>query len=136
LANLLKEDPRVVAYHIKKMEEKGVIVGYSVSLNFELFRLQCIQLDVNLTHHALIPKIVDFFGETNTCIAAYELLGENDLSLELYVQNDIHLRKILSLFKENFGSEFNSYSVSRVYEEHVSNWSPFDTEDIPQNTLR
>ena len=126
LANTLQEDPRVVAYHIKKLEEKGVIVGYSTALNFELFRLQFIQLDINLKHHGKIARIIDFFDETNTCIFAYELLGSQDLSLELYVQNDDHLRNILHMFKQNFSEEFNSYNVSRIYEEYMSNWAPFE----------
>ena len=48
------------------------------------------------------------------------------MSLELYVQNDDHLRNILHMFKQNFSEEFNSYNVSRIYEEYMSNWAPFE----------
>jgi DNA-binding Lrp family transcriptional regulator len=126
LANQIKEDPRVVAYHIKKLEEKGVIVAYTAGLNFEKFELEFIEIEINLKHHGLIPKIIDFFDETNTCIFAYEFIGTTDLSLQLYVQSDEHMRKILSIFKERFGEDYNSYEVSRIYETYQTNWSPFE----------
>jgi Lrp/AsnC family leucine-responsive transcriptional regulator len=133
IANKIKEEPAVVAYHIKRLENDGVIVGYSTALNFELFNFEFVEIDINLKHHGLINKIIDFFHDTNTCVFAYELIGNDDLSLELYVENDEHLRKILSLFKERFDDNYNSYRVSRIYEEHMSNWSPFEIEEDQTN---
>ncbi|MBI5227863.1 Lrp/AsnC family transcriptional regulator [Candidatus Micrarchaeota archaeon] len=126
LARKLEDDPRVLKYHIKKMESKGIIVGYASTLNFKLFGLEFIQIDISLKHHGLISKIIDFFDETRTCVFAYEILGKQDLSLELYVENDEQLRRIIVLFKENFKEYYISYEVSRIYREYMSNWSPFE----------
>ncbi len=126
LARITGVDPRVLSYHIKKLEQKKIIVGYSTSLNFELFHLEFIQIDISLKHHGLIPRIISFFDQTYACLFAYELIGLYDLSVEIYVESDEQLRKILALFKETFLEHYISYNVSRIYDEQLSNWSPFE----------
>jgi DNA-binding Lrp family transcriptional regulator len=122
----IKEDPKVVRYHIKKLEADGVIVGYFSALNLEFFRRLFIQIDISLKDPGSINSILDFFDQTGVSIFASELLGKYDLTVELYVQDDKHLREILYKFKENFLEEYIFYDVSRICREFVVNWSPFD----------
>ena len=125
IANNLKLDSRLIEYHIKRMERTGIIVAYTTDLNLEKLNREFIKVDIALKNPALIPRIVDFFDETNTCIFVHELLGKYDLSIELYVENDEMLRSILEKFKEKFLENYVYYDVSHVYKEYVINWSPF-----------
>jgi len=126
LAQTIKKDPRVINYHIKKLEQKGIIVGYFTALNLKLVGREFVQIDINLKNPDIIGAVIDFFDTTNTCIFAYEMLGKYDLSLELYVENDSQLRNILAEFKRRFFDHYMSYDVSRIFREFVINWSPFD----------
>jgi len=125
IANNLKLDSRLIEYHIKRMERTGIIVAYATDLNLVKLNRELIKVDVALKDPALIPRIVDFFDKTNTCIFAHELLGKYDLSFEIYVENDEMLRNILEKFKEQFLENYVYYDVSHVYKEYVINWSPF-----------
>jgi len=125
IANNLKLDSRLIEYHIKRMERTGIIVAYVTDLNLVKLNRELIKVDIALKDPALIPRIVDFFDKTNTCVFAHELLGKYDLSFEIYVENDEMLRGILEKFKEQFLENYVYYDVSHVYKEYVINWSPF-----------
>ena len=126
LARVIKEDPRVISYHIKKLEKGGIIVGYFTALSLAKLNREFIQLDISLRNTKSVKSIIEFFDKTNSCIFAYELLGRYDLSLELYAKNDKELRKIMAQFKEKFLEDYIFYDISHIYREFVINWSPFD----------
>jgi Lrp/AsnC family leucine-responsive transcriptional regulator len=125
IGNKLKLDSRLIEYHIRKMEHTGIIVAYTTDLNLVKLNRELIKVDIALKDPAFIPRILDFFDKTNTCIFAHELLGKYDLSVELYVKNDEMLKSILEKFKEKFLENYVYYDVSHVYKEYVINWSPF-----------
>jgi len=126
LAKVIKEDPKVIRYHIKKLEKEGIIVGYFTALSLARLNREFIQLDISLRNPKSVKSIIEFFDKTNSCIFAYELLGRYDLSLELYAKNDKELRKIMAQFKEKFLEDYIFYDLSHIYREFVINWSPFD----------
>ena len=49
------------------------------------------------------------------------MLGKYDLSVELYVENDVNVTKILEKFKEKFLENYVYYDVSHIYKEYVIN---------------
>ena len=128
LAGRLHADPKVIRYHIDRMEERGVIAGYTMAVDYLKFEAERVELHLALKHHGMVGQIIDFFDEMRTCTYAYELLGSDDLSLELYVEDDEQLRLILRRFRERFGENCLNYGLTRIYEEHNSNWSPLETE--------
>jgi DNA-binding Lrp family transcriptional regulator len=128
LAGLLHADPKVIRYHINRLEKQGVIAGYTLAVDYLKFEAERVELHLSLKHHGLVGQIIDFFDEMRTCTYAYELLGNDDLSLELYVEDDEQLRLILRRFRERFGDDYISYGLTRIYEEHLSNWSPLEAE--------
>jgi DNA-binding Lrp family transcriptional regulator len=125
IGNFLNIDSRLIKYHLKRMEQAGIIVAYTVNLNLEKLSREMIQIDIALKDPALIPHIIEFFDKTNTCVFIHEILGKYDLSVEIYVENDEMLRNIIEKFKEKFLEHYVYYDVSHVYEEYVINWSPF-----------
>jgi len=125
IAQSLQRDSRLVEYHIKKMERLGIITAYTIDLNLIKLKRERIQIDIALNDPIVIPRIINFFDKTNTCLFIHEMLGKYDLSVEIYVENDEMLRDILEKFKEHFLEEYAYYDVSHVYKEFVINWSPF-----------
>lgn len=131
LSEITGESPRVMIYRLKKLEEEGIIAGYSISLDFELLGFELVQIDMSLKTFTVIKSIIEFFGKTGMCIFAYEMMGEYDLCIELVIKNDEELRKILGKFKERFMKHYTKYDVSHVYKEDIINLAPFS---IPPET--
>lgn len=129
LARLLNVDVRKVQYIIKKLQENNIIVGYSAALNLDLLPTQLVIISFRLNTIAKVPSIIEYFDKTNSALFAYELLGEYDLSIELYVENDAALQKILFGFKEKFLDYYISYDVAHVYSEHNLAWLPVSLKD-------
>lgn len=125
LARRLKEDPRVVRYHLKKLEKEGIIVNYSVSLNREKFFYESVQVDIKLKDPKKVNSIIEYFDATNTCVFAYELLGSFDLSVDLNVESDEQLRSIMATFKELFVENYIDYEISSIYRSYIVNLTPF-----------
>ncbi|MFH0971696.1 MAG: Lrp/AsnC family transcriptional regulator [Candidatus Micrarchaeota archaeon] len=121
----LKKDSRVISYRIKNLEKAGVIEGYAVELDFEKLGRKFLQVDVSLRKLSLLPQVLEFFDRTDTCIYAFEILGKYDISLEIYPENDLHLRQIIEKFKQRFEGEYIDYDVSHIYREYILNPSPF-----------
>ncbi len=124
IARALNQDAQMVNYRIKKLEDSGILANYSLALNLEKFRRDFVEIDIKLKNYAKIRNIIEFFDNTRTCFFAYELLGEFDLSIELYTKDDSELRSILRKFKDMFADAYLVYDVSPIFKEYVINWSP------------
>ncbi len=127
IARRLKLDPKVVRYRMKKMQKLGVIAGYSTVIDYENFGYQFVQLDFVLQDMMKAGNIIEFFNSTNTCLYAYETIGRYDLSIQIYVNDDEHLRVILDRFKSKYRHDYISYDMSRIFKYFIPNWSPFRT---------
>lgn len=121
----LKKDTRVISYRINNLEKKGIIGGYTIELDFEKLGRKFVQVDISLRKLSLLPQILEFFDRTDTCIYAFEILGKYDLSLEIYPENDLHLRKVMENFKRRFEGGYIDYDISHIYREYILNPSPF-----------
>jgi len=126
IARNIKADPNVVKYRMKKLEKKGIIVGYFAALHLRQIGREFVQVDIAIKDPHSISGIIEFFDSTGACVFISELLGKYDLSVELYIENDQQLRKMLAQFKEKFLRQYAAYDVSHIYGGFIINWSPFD----------
>ena len=124
LGNKINIDSKVVKYRIKKLEKEGVIIAYVSAPNFDKLGLQFIQINFNLKNIKTASSIIEFFDKTNKCLYALELLGKYDLTIEIHVENDRVLRKIMENFKQKFVEQYNDYDVFNMYKEHLVVWLP------------
>lgn len=127
-------DPKVVKYHMTKLENSGIIVGYFCSLNTNQLKYQLIQMDISIINSGKIHEMIEFFKSTNNCLFVYEILGKYDLGVEFYIDDDRKLRKIISDFKKKFIEDYISYEISKIYKERVISWSPFDSQTVNTHT--
>ena len=126
MSSQLNEDPKVIKYHMKKLEKDGIIIGYFTALNLEILHKSLVQIDISLKDPTKIHLILDYFQKTNAGTFASEMLGRYDLTIEIYIDDDNQLRNIIQKFKETFSYNIMFYDLSRIYQEFVVNWSPFD----------
>ena len=121
----LNVHPKVVNYHIKKLEKDGIILCYVSAPNFEKLGLQFVQINITLKRLSIIPSVIEFFDQTKKCLFALELIGKYDLTIEIHVENHKMLRDIMENFKKMFVGKYLSYDIFTVYKEHLVVWSPF-----------
>lgn len=124
LGKRIKIDQKVVKYRIKKLEKEGIIIAYTSAPNFDKLKLQFIQINFDLKNIKIIHSIIEFFDKTNKCLYALELLGKYDLTIEIHVENDGVLRKIMENFKQIFVDKYNDYDIFNMYKEHLVVWLP------------
>jgi DNA-binding Lrp family transcriptional regulator len=126
IARKVNSNPKTIKKNLKNLEEEGIISGYSVIINNDILKLEFIEIDISLKSQDSIPAIIEFFDKTNACVFVHEVLGRYDLSIEMFVSDDNHLRKIITMFKERFLKDYISYDISHIFKEYIINWSPFE----------
>lgn len=125
IANSLDINPKVVKYRIKRLEKENVIMGYSISPNFEKLGTQFIQINLSVKEYSSIPKIIEFFYRTERCLYIFHLIGKYDLTIELQVENEIALKEMMGKFREIFLQQYTHCEIVHVYREYTIKWLPF-----------
>lgn len=118
-------DPQVVRYRIRKLEKDNILVGYSSTVDMTRLGKEIKQVFIMLNDPRATAGIIEFFASTQTIVTAYQLLGTYDLSVEIYVDNDLHLKRIMDEFRKNFLEKYVRFEVVRVYKNYKTSWSPY-----------
>jgi Lrp/AsnC family transcriptional regulator, leucine-responsive regulatory protein len=126
LAKKVSADPGTVRYHLKQLEKMKIIESYSITIDLEKSRSEYHKINLSLKKYSMMKKVLNFFDKYNSCMYAYELLGDYDLSIDIYVKDVYELRRLLEEFKEKFADAYLYYDVSHIVSEYKVNWSPFD----------
>ncbi len=127
LARAVRADPKVLKYRLRKMENSGLIILYTIAPDFEKLGLERVHITIGIRNLNSLPTIIEFFRQTNACIWAFELLGRYDINVELAVENDAVLKSIVEMFKARFPDQYNYYDLVHIYRESVISWSPFES---------
>ncbi len=125
IARKIGVDPKVVSYRLKKLEEDKIILGYVTAINIDKLGLQFTQINIALNDVEVKKKIMSFFDETNRCLYAVDVFGKYDLVIEIHVENNAQLNKIMTEFKKKFVNKYNDYDILIVNKELVVVWSAF-----------
>ena len=125
IAKKVNTDPKVVNYHLRKLEKDKIILAYVSSPNFDNLGKSFFQINISLKDPTQRLAITDFFDNTNKCLYAIELIGKYDLLVELHLDNMAELKIVLDLFREKFVNIYNDYDVLTISKEYVVVWSPF-----------
>ncbi len=125
IANSLGVNPKVVKYRIKRLEKEGIILGYSITPNFDKLGLQFIQINLELKNYSSIPVIMEFFYKTEKCLFIFQLVGKYDLIIELYIENEMALKETMEKFREIFLHQYSHCEIVHVYREYTISWLPF-----------
>src|SRR3989344_1638916 len=120
-------EPFMKIYGDYILEKENIILAYVTSPNFDKLGLHFIQVNISLKNPSSSVKksVINYFDDTNKCLFAIELLGKYDLTIEIHVENNEKLKKIIDGFREKFISVYNDYDISTINKEYVVVWGPF-----------
>ena len=85
IAISLKVPATTVAHRIKQLENKKLIVGYSILFNFYKWNYNYFKVNLELKEISNIQKIIDYCESNKNIIYAMQTLGGNDL--EIYFES-------------------------------------------------
>lgn len=126
IAKKTKTTEMVVKYRIKKLIEKGVIIGFRPFLNinklgYEYFKVH-IKLQ-NLTSEKK-NKIISYINKHPNTIHMTELVGGADIETEFQVKNNEEFYKYLKEMREHFGDVIRDYNFMQYTQEYKFTYLP------------
>lgn len=119
LSKIVGESSKVVSYRIKRLKERGILVINTYSPDFGKFGLEPVQIGIDLKKFEYVEEAIKYFTRMASCKYAYKLLGEDNVSVELYVKDNTSLNKIMEGFREYFAGRYNHYHIYHIIDERV-----------------
>lgn len=111
LSTKIKLTPRAVISRIKKLEKKGIILGYNALIDIDELGYKLYKVDFYLGSLLQIEKM-DMFAKTNKNIV-YQMrtVGGPDFEIEVLVKNEIELRKLILKIRNEFPNIIKNYRI-------------------------
>ncbi len=112
--------PKTVASRIKQLEKKRVIIGYRTMFDLEKLGYQYFKMHLNL-HNLTEEKEKEFrmyIKQHPNIIYDNEVLGGDDIEIEIQVKSLNALRLIIEEIKLRFSDIIKNYKYMLYYKEH------------------
>jgi len=125
IATKINSTERTVIYRMKLLEQKGIILGYSTSLNLEMLNMQFFKATINLNSLTEeLKKEIESYCKNNSNIGFFIFcVGGWSLEFELIVKDNRQFYEILNEFKRKF-PQVKSYETVIFPKEYKFDWMP------------
>jgi DNA-binding Lrp family transcriptional regulator len=116
----LKLTPKTTAVRIKELERKKVIIGYRTMFDLEKLGYQYFKLHINLQNATSdrIKLFRNYIKSSPYIIYDNEVLGGDDLEIEIQAKSLSHFREIVSDLKKQFSDIIKEIKHMTFYKEH------------------
>jgi Lrp/AsnC family leucine-responsive transcriptional regulator len=114
-----------VAHRIKKLQENKTLLAFRPKLNTSLLGYSFYNILFKLKRTNNLEKMYNYLKANPNVIYLSKYLGTYDLGIDLEIKNQDELRNILSVFRDQFKEDIESYISVLVYKEHKLNYFPF-----------
>lgn len=111
---------KTIINRINNLEKKKIITGYKTVFDLEKLGYQYYKLHFKL-HNVSIElekKFKGYIVSHPNIVYDDEVLGGDDLEIEIQVKNALELRKILEEIRQKFGEIIRDYKTMLYYKEH------------------
>ncbi len=112
--------PKTAASRIRALEKKKVIVGYRTMFDLEKLGYQYFKVHFNLQNltEQREKQFRNFIKHHPNIIYDNEVLGGDDIEIEIQVKSLTDLRKIIDIIKKQFSDIIKEYKHMAFYKEH------------------
>ncbi|MBN2459048.1 Lrp/AsnC family transcriptional regulator [Candidatus Woesearchaeota archaeon] len=120
LAGKLKITPKTVIARIRALEKKKVIIGYKTMFELDKLGYQYFKVHFRLhnTTKDKLRQMRSYIKQHPNIVYNNEVLGGDDVEMELQVRDLQGLRAIISEIKALFGEMIREYKTMLFYKEH------------------
>jgi|SRR3989344_3105157 len=126
IARKIKSTEIVVRYRIKKLSEKGIILGFRAFLNISKLNYRYFKLHVNFKNLSQKNKeeILSYIHLHPKTVYTTELVGGADLETEYQVENNEEFYSYIQDFRVKFGEFIKSYEFMEYTNEYTFSYLP------------
>jgi len=137
ISKKIKITPNAIKYRIKKLENSGIIKGYTASIDFRKlgYEIYDIEIKTNISKKENLLK--QFLRQHKKVLFFYKHLGhENwDLDIGVLVENSLGLRGFILQLREKFGDILKIHDMYVILEELKGNYAPKGIFKIRKDNL-
>ncbi|MBW2998265.1 Lrp/AsnC family transcriptional regulator [Candidatus Woesearchaeota archaeon] len=118
-----KLNVRTIISTIKRMENKKIIRGYTITLDFEKNNISACNLLINMNENTPkeIDKFVEFSKQIPEVVRIYKLIGRNSILVNIQSLKDY--KHVINQLREEF--KFHDYQVYDIVNVLKNNYIPF-----------
>jgi DNA-binding Lrp family transcriptional regulator len=116
----------VVRYRIKKLVDKGVILGFRSFLDISKLGFEYFKVHFTLQNLTIekMNQIVSYFHKHPNSIHMTELVGGSDLEIEFQVKNNSDFYKLIYEIRSKFGDIIRDYQFMQYTDEYKFTYLP------------
>jgi len=118
IAKNLKISSQLAQYHLKKLIKEKVILGFSISINYEAIERYPYHLTFQMNDHKVIPQFIQFLRQHDKSIFAARKIGNYDCSTEILVKDNNDLRSFVNEIMDLFADKINELDIMLIYYEY------------------
>jgi DNA-binding Lrp family transcriptional regulator len=119
IAKNIKLSKEVVNYRIKKLIERGILIGFNTVINvnmlgWEIYLVNICLKNINENHEKNIIETMTIhpnFAQVQKCIGNY------DLMVKIFAKNYIQVNKIMKELELKFKENINNYNINFIEKE-------------------
>ncbi|HLC56441.1 MAG TPA: Lrp/AsnC family transcriptional regulator [Candidatus Nanoarchaeia archaeon] len=129
MAKKLKITTKTVTARIKELEKKKIILGYRTMFDIEKLGYQYFKVHFNL--HSLTnekeKQFKAFIKQNPNIIYDSEVLGGDDIEIDVQIRSIQELRSLLGEIKKQFAGIIKNYKYMLFYKEHKYIFFPLES---------
>lgn len=127
IARKCNKSSNVIKYHIKKMTDQRLILGYSVQLDMSLLDYSHFKvlLDLESFNKESLSKLKYYLSNNKNIIYITEAFGLADLEFEALFKTSKELNLFMKKLKKDLPGMINSYDIILTYSEELVRYLPF-----------
>jgi len=112
--------PKTIISKIKKLEREKIIIGYRTMFDLEKLNYQYFKVHFNLhnLNQEKEKKFRQFLRYHTNVIYDNEVIGGDDIEIEIQCKSIEEFRKILDQIKQQFSEIIKNYKYFTFYKEH------------------
>ncbi|NQU98487.1 Lrp/AsnC family transcriptional regulator [Candidatus Woesearchaeota archaeon] len=105
-----------VKQRMKRMTDKGIIVGYRTNFDLNKLGLIFVKININLKEYKQASKIISYIEQDPKLIYIDFTIGYADLEIEYLIEDLEEIKKIMEDIRQKFPGEVTDYSYF-IYKE-------------------
>ncbi len=120
ISKKLKISSKTVTSRIRELENKKVIIGYRTMFDIEKLGYQYFKIHFNLhnKNKEIERQLKSFFKQHPNVTYDNEVLGGDDIEIDVQIKSLKDLRNFLDEVKKRFAHIIKNYTYMSFYEEH------------------
>ena len=126
ISEQLKENPKTIAYRLKRLEKNKIILGYRANINTKLLGYDQYKIFLYLknTTKEIEEKIISYIASIKNSVYFTSAIGIADMEFEIKIKNTEQMYEIISKLRQEFKNNIKDFETTLIRKEHLINYLP------------